>query len=110
MDIVWKVFLALLIGIFLVTGSTGIIISNAEVTAADNYFEELSKAIVESNYNEEVIAFCIDEAANNGYKLQVTVEGNSRPGAAKYAKLVFKYNYEIKIFGFSQEKTKQKLL
>lgn len=110
MDIIWKIFLTIFIGIFLLASCTSIILGNAESMEANNYFEEVSRVIAESNYSQDVIDSCITEATSNGYELEVTVEKATKPGGPVCAKLVFKYDYEMKLFGFSQEKVKQKTI
>lgn len=110
MDIIWKIFLTIIFGVFLLSGCTSIITGNAQSVEANNYFEEVSKVIAESNYSQEVIDSCEAEAASNGYELEVIVESSARPGGPKCAKLIFKYDYEMKLFGFSQQKVKQKTI
>lgn len=110
MEMIYKTMILVVLVIFLV--SSGFAVSNTciDIVRANNYFEEISKVILESNYNENVINTCCEEALKNGYKLSVLVEGNNRPGVLNYAKLVFTYKYEIKMFGVSIEKQKEKII
>ena len=64
LDIVFKAFVGVLAAIVLVGSGLGIITGFSQAVAADNYMESVSKVIVESNYNEEVIDKCIEEAAS----------------------------------------------
>ena len=110
MELIYRMIILVVLIIFLVSG--GFAVSNAciDVVSANNYFEEVAKVISESNYNETVIDTCCEEASENGYHLSVLVEGNRRPGALHYAKLIFTYKYEIRMFGVSVEKQKEKIL
>ena len=110
MEMIYKTMLMVLLAIFLVAG--GFAVSNAcvDVVSANNYFEQVSQVIAESNYNQEVIDACCEEATDNGYQLEVHVSGNTRPGVLHYAKATFTYKYEMKIFGVSVEKKKEKIL
>lgn len=110
MDVIWKIFLTIFVGIFLLSGCTSIILANAQGVEANNYFEEVSRVIAESNYSQDVIDTCIDEATSNGYQLEVFVESSGIPGGPICAKLIFKYDYEMKLFGYSQQKVKQKTI
>lgn len=110
MELIYRMMLLVILVIFLVSG--GFAVSNAciDVVSANNYFEEVAKVIVESNYNQNVIDFCCKEASEQGYQLSVLLEGNQRPGMLNYAKLEFSYKYEIKMFGVSVKKQKEKIL
>lgn len=110
MEMIYKMMLLVVLIIFLVSG--GFAVSNAciDVIRANNYFEEVSKVIQESNYNQSVIDDCCEEAVKNGYELSVVVEGNDRPGVLHYAKIIFTYKYEVKMFGVSIEKQKEKII
>lgn len=110
MEMIYKLLLLGVLIIFLV--SSGFAVSNTciDIVSANNYFEEVSKVIKESHYNEDVIDVCCEEAKKNGYKLVVMVEGNTRPGILNYAKVIFTYKYEMKLFGVSIEKQKEKIL
>lgn len=109
MEMIYKTMLLVLLTIFLVAG--GFAVSNAcvDVINANNYFEEVSQVIAESNYNANIIDFCCQEASENGYGLVVNVSGNTRPGVLHYAKATFTYKYEMEIFGVSIEKKKEKI-
>ena len=110
MELIYRMMILVVLVIFLVAG--GFSVSNAciDVVSANDYFEEVAKVILESNYNESVIDACCKEALEQGYQLAVFVEGNTRPGVLNYAKLEFIYKYEIKMFGVSIEKQKEKIL
>ena len=110
METIYKMMILVVLVIFLVSG--GFAVSNAciDIVSANNYLEEVSRVILESNYSEKVINACCEEALENGYKLSVLVKGNKRPGVLNYAKITFEYKYEIKMFGVSVEKQKEKIL
>ena len=110
MDSIFKGLLVLLSVIaILVTGSS-LALSSADIAKANDYFDAVSAVIVDSNYSEDVIERCCDEAELNGYKLEVEVQGEAKPGGKKTVKATFTYKYEKKLFFVSKEKVKVKIL
>ena len=110
METIYKVLIACVLGLFILGSGIAMIISFTDEEAANQYLESVAKVIVESNYNDEVINACIDEATKNGYELKVTVEGSQQAGQIKYAQLEFTYKLTIKLFHIEQEKTKIKIV
>ena len=80
LDIVFKSFVAVLAAIVIIGSGLGITTGFSQSVAADNYMESVAKVIVESNYNTQVINQCKQEAAANGYTLEVEVEAASKAG------------------------------
>lgn len=110
MDIFYKVLLSI-VSIFLVAASGfAFSFSNSAELETNNYFEVVSKMVIESNYNQEVIDEMIDDAAEKGHSLTITVYGTNVPGAMKYADIKLTYVYDVKLFGITIDKTKQKVL
>ena len=110
MEMIYKMMILVVLVIFLVSGGFAVSNTCIDIVSANNYLEEISRVILESNYNPEVIDACCDEALEKGYQLSVLVQGNNRPGVLNYAKITFVYKYEIKMFGVSIEKQKEKIL
>lgn len=110
MDTWFKVFLSFLAVVVIFASGLSFSISNAAEIETNNYFETTSKAVIESNYNEEVIDTLIEEAALHGHELTIEVYGADYPGSNKYADIRLKYSYEVKLFNISIERTKQKVL
>ena len=106
----FKALVAILSALFIVASGFSVTKGFAGAVEANNYMESVSKLILESYYNEEVIATCVAEAAENGYELTVSVEGGDRAGGAKCAKIEFIYDFELKLFGYVQEKKQMKVL
>lgn len=110
MDSIFKGLLTLLSVIaILVTGSS-LALSCVEISKANDYFDSVAAVILDSNYSEDVIQRCCDEAELNGYQLEVDVQGEAKPGGKKTAKATFTYKYEMKVFFVSKEKVKVKIL
>ena len=110
LDIVFKAFVGVLAAIVIVGCGVGVITGFSRSVAADNYMESVSKVIVESNYNEEVINACIGEAEENGFHLDVKVQAASKAGVKSYATITLTYYFEIKLFGIKQEKIQTKII
>ena len=110
LDIVYKAFVGVLAAVVIIGSGLGVITGFSQAVAADNYMESVSKAIVESNYNETVIDQCQEEAEANGYVLEVDVERAAKAGVNSYAKVELTYYFEIPLFGIRQQKVQTKIL
>lgn len=110
MDAVFKMAIGAISAIVLLVSGIAVTLGFVDAEASNNYIDSVSKVIAESNFSDEVINECIDEAARNGYELTVAVEGSSRPGSYKYAKLVLKYDFELGFFKIEREKTRSKII
>lgn len=109
-DIVFKAFVAVLAALVIIGCGVGVTTGFSQSVAADNYMESVSKIIVESNYNEDVIDALVREAGENGYVLDVTVQAASKAGVKSYATVTLTYYFEIKLFGIRQEKIQTKII
>ena len=110
MDVIGKVLVACIGAILLVMSGVSVTMGNTDETAANQYLESVSKVVLESNYNTDVIEACKEEAADNGYTLEVVVYGSSTPGKAQYANVTLTYTYSLKLFGYETTKTVGKIL
>lgn len=110
MDIIYKVLVTILSTIVLLAGGYAITMNISNDIAVNNYFETVTQTIIESDYNQTVIDQCIDDAASNGYELTVEVYGADTFGVKKYADIKITYVSEIKLFGISSTKVKQKVI
>ena len=110
LDIAFKAFVGVLAAVIIIGSGLGVTTGFSQTVAADNYMESVSKVIVESNYNTEVIGKCIQEAADNGYVLEVDIQGATKPGVKNYAKITLTYYFEIQLFGLKQQKIQTKLV
>lgn len=106
----FKAFVAILSALFIVVSGFSIIVGFGDAVAAYNYVGEVSNLIVESYYNEQIIAECVADALEKGYELTVSVEGEEQPGCARYMRIEFKYDFSLKLFGYTQEKKIVKVL
>lgn len=109
LDIAFKAFVGVLVAVVIIGSGIGVTTGFSQSVAADNYMESVSKVILESNYNETVIEKCIDEAAENGYALEVNVQPASKAGVKSYAEVRLTYYFEIKLFGLRQQKVQTKI-
>lgn len=110
MDIAYKVLVTVLSLIIIIASGFAFILGHSEDVAVNNYFESVSKIIIESDYNENVIDSCISDAADQGYELTVNVYGNGKDGSKKYADIELKYMSNYKLFGISIDKVKKKVI
>ena len=99
-----------LLAVFLLVMGFCPLLSSMDVANVDYYFDSVTEAIVESNYNQDAIDECCAEALANGYVLEVTAYGGDVPGAQKYAEFVLRYNFEIRLIGLNLPKIKEKVL
>lgn len=110
LDMVFKAFVGMLAAVVIIGSGLGVVGGFSQAVAADNYMETVSKVIIESNYSEDVINNCMDEAAQNGYALQVDVVRSVKAGVKSYATVRLSYYFEIPLFGIRQEKIQIKLI
>ena len=109
-DIVFKAFVGVLAAIVIVGSGVGVTTAFSQTVAADNYMESVSKVILESNFNKNVIEACIQEAEDNGYKLSVEVQNATKAGVKYYAQISLIYYFELPLFGLKQEKIQKKII
>lgn len=110
METVFKGFLTVIIAVIIAGSGLAVTAGFAAASASNDYIESVSKIIVESNYNETVIASCMKEAKDNDHELTVTVLGGTKPGSKRYARIELKYNFEIRLLGIKQEKERLKIV
>lgn len=110
LDIAFKAFIGVLAAVVMIGSGIGVTTGFSQMVEADNYMESVSKVILESNYNSDVINHCIQEASDNGYSLEVDVMQASKAGVKSYAELTFTYYFEIKLFGIKQQKIQTKII
>lgn len=110
LDIVWKAFVGVLAAAVIIASGLGVTTAFSQAVAADNYMESVSKVIVESNYNSNVIDALSQEARANGYMLDVIVRPASKAGVKQYAQISLTYYFEIRLFGLKQEKVQTKII
>lgn len=110
LDIIFKSFVAILASIVIIGSGLGVTTGFSRAVAADNYMGSVAKVIVESNYNSNVIDSLKQEAAENGYTLEVTVQPATKAGVKTYAKIKLIYYFEIKLFHIKQQKVQMKIV
>ena len=110
LDIIYKAFVGALVAVVMVGCGLGVTMGFAEYVAAENYMESVAKTILESNYNETVIKRCKEEAAVNGYTLDVVVEEAKKAGVKRYAQIKLTYYFSIELFQIQQEKVQVKII
>lgn len=110
LDMVFKAFVGILAAVVIIGSGLGVVSGFSQAVAADNYLETVSKVIVQSNYNAEVVQECIEEASQNGYILKVDVIRSVKAGVRNYATVQLTYYFEIPLFGIRQEKIQLKII
>lgn len=73
MEMVLKTCGSVLSIIVLFVSALAFSISNAAEVNTNNYFENVSKAVIESNYNETIIDKLVDDAEERGHTLIIEV-------------------------------------
>ncbi len=110
LDIVFKAFVGLLAAVVIMGSGLGVISGFSKAVAAENYMSSVSKVIVESNFNSNVIERCKSAAEEKGYELEVNVIDAAKAGVKKVAEAKLTYYFEIKLFNIRQEKVQWKVL
>ena len=76
MDTVIKGFLGVFIFAMIVYLSAGLISAEMDTHAARSYMDSAKKEIAESNMSPTVITAVQEQAARNGYQMQITTYGD----------------------------------
>ncbi len=79
--------------------------ASAQVASAKEYRAGVIAEIENSNFNPNVIADCISQAAAEGYTLEVTSCTYDVDGNMQTAEVVLRYSYELPVFGITETKT-----
>lgn len=78
--------------------------ASAAVAAAKEFKAEIVAEIENSNFNEYVIAGCIEQANEAGYELRVTNYTYNQDEDIQTAEVILTYSYELPLFGISATK------
>ena len=98
MDTVIKGFLGVFIFAMIVYLSAGLISAEMDTHAARSYMDSAKKEIAESNMSPTVITAVQEQAARNGYQMQITTYVLETDGV----ELKMTYHYKIPILGVDQ--------
>ena len=100
MDTVIKGFLGVFIFAMIVYLSAGLISAEMDTHAARSYMDSAKKEIAESNMSPTVITAVQEQAARNGYQMQITTYGDVLETDGVELKMT--YHYKIPILGVDQ--------
>lgn len=89
----WNVFLCI-----------GILDASADVAAAKEYKAAVVSEVENSNFNPNVIAGCVQEAAARGYTLEITTCMYGEDANFQMAEVCLTYDYEIPVLGIAEQK------
>ena len=106
MDTVIKGFLGVFIFAMIVYLSAGLISAEMDTHAARSYMDSAKKEIAESNMSPTVITAVQEQAARNGYQMQITTYGDVLETDGVELKMT--YHYKIPILGVDQTHMERK--
>lgn len=81
----------------------GILNASADVAAAKEYKAAVVSEIENSNFNPNVIAGCIHEAAARGYLLEITTCQIGDEAGGQIAEICLTYDYKIPVLGIERQ-------
>lgn len=110
MDIIYKVLITIFSVIILFSTGLSLTLSIADEIAVNQYFMSVTETLANSHYNEQVSQLLIEEANDNGYHLTIQMFDATPLGNYKYAKVTLSYDFQIKLFGISLPRTKEKIV
>lgn len=84
---------------------TTVTTASGAAAAAKEYKADVIAEIENSNFNPNVIASCIEQAADAGYELQITSCTYDDDSNIQTAEVILTYNYEMPLFGIYDTKT-----
>ena len=97
MDTVIKGFLGVFIFAMIVYLSAGLISAEMDTHAARSYMDSAKKEIAESNMSPTVITAVQEQAARNGYQMQITTYGDVLETDGVELKMTYHYKIPILI-------------
>ncbi len=98
----FSIVLVLLVNILI---CLAVVTINADISAAKEYKAAVVAEIESSNFNPQVIRYCIEQAADAGYTLDVQCAYYDREADVKMAEIVLHYPYQIPLLGITEMKT-----
>ena len=98
---VFSVLMLLMLNLFLCVAVVSV---GADVAAAKEYKADVVAELENSNFNPEVIAGCREQAAAQGYELEVVPCIYDDIYDRQIAEVSLTYRYEIPLLGISQER------
>lgn len=96
------VLFMLLLHIF---AGTALLTAAGDVAAAKEYKAGVIAEIENSNFNQNVMQSCVDEAKRNGYELAITDCMYDARYDIRTAKVALQYQYQIPIFEITEVRT-----
>lgn len=84
---------------------TQLLAAAGQTAAAREYRADVVAQIENSNFNPNVVAACIRQAAQEGYVLEVNGSTYDGYGCIQTAEVVLAYDYRLPLFGISETKT-----
>lgn len=93
--------------VFLLSVFMCVTMSNAaaSMTEAKEFKSQIIAEIENSNFNEKVIAACVEQAQAAGYELQITNCMYDENYNIQTAEVILTYSYNLPLFGVSEIKT-----
>lgn len=110
MDIIYKVLITILSVIILLSTGFSLTLSIADEIETNHYFTSVTKTLVDSHYNENIMNLLIEEAEIKGYELSIDVFGSTAPGSYKYAEVSLSYDFHLDMFDIVLNRVKQKII
>lgn len=93
--------LMLLLGFFM---CMSVVLASSLRIDADEYKSDVIGEIENSNFNAAVITYCKEQAASNGYTLEVSNCQYDEDNNLQIAEVIIEYPYKIPLFGISTTK------
>lgn len=97
MSTIIKVYTAIFLVLMTVFVSIGILSAQVDIQNAQDYHAAVVNEIENSNHSPSVIAACKQEAANNGYTLEIVSYPNT-------TKVILKYKYTVSFLNIQSDK------
>lgn len=97
----FSVLFVLTLNLFL---AVGVLTVTAKVAEAKEYKAAVTAEVENSNFNPNVIAACIQDAAAQGYALEVELCEYEEEEGRQIAEILLTYDYEIPLLGVSGQR------
>ncbi len=81
----------------------GIVTAGVQTSAARNYHSDIMEEITCSNFNEGVIEACIEQAAKEGYRVEIESAVYDETSNMQLASVILYYDYAIPVLNLFSE-------
>lgn len=102
MEILIKVYSSIVVMVLNLYMGITAVVATEQVSVAENYRASVTAQIENSNFNQDVIAACEQEAREMGYELEITNCVFDEENDIQLAEVALTYDYKMPLLGIEE--------